>query len=307
MSTNILGSTNLGKITLGNGSTNGNFNVKFPLLDFAKPLWVSDFKIEPPRVKIDPSMKEIVERISKSLAYKPLKFKSRQRKDWTLREIMKEQDKKEGEAKSRLMRDGHSAIISEVSKAIDRSSIDHSSKFLLSNEPLYVYALCYVIYYEKVKDAEGINDRVMFVIESEAKPFFNMLLAKTIIEQKHLNLSSEQKRTIYKAAAETNISYLKGMPVPAIMKIISKYVDNGNIHRLVDKFFESGEIDPAKGTPQIRQLMVNYLNEIGLIVPNEEIEVEAEAEDESHYFPPFGALDREDLGAPEEEEEDLKG
>lgn len=270
MSTNILGSANFGKISLGNGSSHIPITAKFPLLDMAKPLWVSDFNIEAPRVKIDPLMKDIVERISKSLAGKSLKYKSRQRKDWMLREIMKDSGGK-GNAKSKLIQDGHSATISEISKMINKSSVDHTTKFLLSNEALYVYALSFVVYYEKVKDAEGMNDRVITLTEKEIKPFFNIMLAKATIEQRHLNLNAEQKKEIFKEASNTSISYVKGMPVNAISKIITKYVDNGSIHNLVDKFFESGEIDPSKGTPQIRQLMVNYLKEIGLMIPKEEV------------------------------------
>ncbi|ELR72563.1 hypothetical protein C900_01237 [Fulvivirga imtechensis AK7] len=273
MNTNILGSTTNGGISLGNGSSGGNIAVKFPLLDFARPLWVSDFNIEPPRVKIEPSIKEIVERISKKLVDKPLRYKSRQLKEWKLRDIMKEDDKK-GDAKAKLIRDGYSATIAQVSESLNRSNIDHTTKFLLSNEPLYVYALSFVIYYEKVKDADGVNDRVIVVAENEIKPFFNVLLAKATIEHRHLNLTAAQRKEIYKAAANTNISYVKGMPNSAISGIISKYVDHGNIHRLVDKFFESGEIDPAKGTPQVRQLMVNFLKEIGLIVPERDEEGE---------------------------------
>ncbi|MBL6445553.1 hypothetical protein JMN32_04490 [Fulvivirga sp. 29W222] len=269
MSTNILGSANFEKISLGNGSSYTPITAKFPILDIARPLWVSDFSVEPPRVKIDPSMKDIVERISKSLATKSLKYKSRQRKDWSLKEIMKDGDSNKINAKSKLVRDGFSAVIAEVSKMLNKSSIDHTSKFLLSNEPLYVYALSFVIYYEKVKDAEGINDRVITLTENEIKPFFNILLARAAIEQRHLNLSIEQRKDIYKAASNTNISYVKGMPAGAISKIIAKYVDNGSIHDLVDRFFASGEIDPAKGTPQIRQLMVNYLKEIGLVIPED--------------------------------------
>ena len=111
MSTNILGSANFEKISLGNGSSHIPITAKFPILDTARPLWVSDFSVEPPRVKIDPSMKEIVERVCKSLATKSLKYKSRQRKDWSLKEIMKDKDSK-GNAKSKLVRDGHRAVIS---------------------------------------------------------------------------------------------------------------------------------------------------------------------------------------------------
>lgn len=274
MSNNILGSANFGEMTLGNGSSHTNISAKFPLLNFAKPLWISDFNIEPPRVKIDPMAKQIVDKVCESLVNKPLRYKSRQRKDWTLKEIMKDEDKKGNDAKSKLIRDGHSATISEVSKDINRSNIDHTTKFLLSYEPIFVYALSFAIYYEKVKDTEGINDRVIAVTEGEIKSFFNVLLAKESIKQRHLDLSQEQIREIYKAASNTSISYVKGMPAGSISKIISKYVDQGNLHRLVDKFFESGEIDPAKGTAQIRQLMVNYLKEIGLIVKEHDEEID---------------------------------
>lgn len=278
MSTNILGSANFGDIALGNGSSLTGVSASFPLSDFRKPLWVSDFNIEPPRVKMDPLAVEIVERTSKKLKDKPLKYKSRQRKDWMLKHIMNEDDKKGTDARSKLVREGHSATISEVSSTINRSNADHTVRFLLSNEPLYVFALSFVIFYEKVKDAEGINDRVIAVTETEIRPFFNKLLAREVIRRRHLELSKDQKEAIFGEVGKIAISYLRGAPMGTISKVISKYVDQGSLHRLVDKFFESGEIDPAKGTPQIRQLMVNYLKQIGLVVKEKEAVGELEEE-----------------------------
>lgn len=260
--------SSFGNLHFGNGSSLKHEIVppNFPLLDMGKFAWVSDFDIHPPNVKMDPSVQIIVEKESEKLAYKILKYSSNKLEDWRLESIMKFKDGPKNNAKVKLTKDGKSAVISEVSKAINASSIDHTSKYLLSHEPLYVYALSYAIYYEKVLDAEGINDRVIVATENRIKTYFNKVLAQVIIEDKHLDLTDEQEEKILQEAANTNISYLKGQPLKAINKIISKYVDYGKLHELVDSFFASGEIDPDKGTPQIRQLMVNYLIDIGLTV-----------------------------------------
>lgn len=273
--------SSFGNLHFGNGSSLKHEIVppKFPLLDMGKFAWVSDFDINPPNVKMDPSLQIIVEKESEKLAYKTLKYSSKKQEDWRLEMIQKSEDGIENNAKVKLTKDGKSAIISEVSKAINASSIDHTSKYLLSHEPLYVYALSYAIYYEKVPDAEGINDRVIVATENKIKTYFNKVLAKEVIKDKHLELTDDQKRKILKEAANTNISYLKGEPLKAINKIISKYVDYGKLHELVDKFFASGEIDPDKGTPQIRQLMVNYLIDIGLTLEEEVEEPEDPVED----------------------------
>lgn len=260
--------SHLGNHNLGNGST--VLTPAFPLLDLGKFSLLSDFTINPPNVKIDPEMRMIIGKESEKLRYKTLQYGSKNEKDWQLSSILKSADGSKDNAKVKLTRDGKSAAISEVSKTINASNLDHSSKFLLSHMPLYVYALSHAIYYEQVDDAEGINDRVLVAIETKIKPYFNKTLAKKIIKDRHLDLNKAQKQNIFAAAENTNISYLKGEPVKAISKIISKFVDYGSLHELVDKFFESGRIDPEKGTPQIRQLMVNYLVDIGLQYPPEE-------------------------------------
>jgi len=261
-----------GNFAIGNGST--VLTPTFPLLDFNKFTRISDFTITPSNVKIDPDMKMIIEGESERLRYKALKYNSGQVEDWQLSSILKSPDGAKDNAKAKLTRDGKSAVISEVSRKINDSSIDHSSRFLLSHVPLYVYALSYAIYVEKVKDAEGIDDRIITTTENKIKTYFNRAYAKKVIKDKHLKLDREQKKSILAEASRTPISYLKGEPLKAIGKIIAKYVDHGKLNMLVDKFFESGEVDPAKGTPQVRQLMVKYLAEIGLNVSFDEEEPE---------------------------------
>jgi hypothetical protein len=212
----------------------------------------------------------IIEKESERLRYKTLKYSSGNEKDWQLDSILESIDGAKDNAKAKLTQDGKSAVIADVSKSINASNVDHSSKYLLSNEPLYVYALSYAIYNEKVNDKEGINDRVIVATENKIKPHFNKVVAESVIREKHLDLTEAQKNKILEAAATTNISYLKGEPLKAINKIISKFVDYGDLHALVDRFFASGEIDSAKGTPQVRQLMVNYLIEIGLTLPSDD-------------------------------------
>lgn len=252
-----------GHTHFGNGSS--VINPAFPLPDMGKFSRTSDFTINPPNVKIDVDLKRIVVQQSERLRLKVLKPLADE-DDWKLDEVLKLPDGTKDSAKARLARDGRSAVISDVSKAINASSIDHSSKYLLSNEPLYVYALSYAIYQEDVDDAEGINDRILMATENKIKAYFNKLLAKKYIGDRHINLSKDQKKQILQAAGSTNISYLQGEPAKAINKIVSKYVDYGDLNILVDKFFQAGTIDPEKGTPQVRQLMVKYLVDIGLTV-----------------------------------------
>jgi hypothetical protein len=268
MKIKTLGSGSSGDLHFGNGSS--IVSPAFPLLDVGKFAWISDFAINRPNVKIDPAIKMIIEKESERLRYKTFKYSSGNEKDWQLDSILESSDGAKDNAKAKLTQDGKSAVIADVSKSINASNVDHSSKYLLSNEPLYVYALSYAIYSEKVNDKEGINDRVIVATENKIKPHFNKVVAESVIRDKHLDLTEAQKNKILEAAATTNISYLKGEPLKAINKIISKFVDYGDLHALVDRFFASGEIDSAKGTPQVRQLMVNYLIEIGLTLPSDD-------------------------------------
>jgi hypothetical protein len=265
--------TDLPSVSLPVGNGSSVLTPNFPLLDLGKFSRVSDFTINPPNVRIDPDIRKIVERESEKLRLKTLKYNGDE-SDWHLNAILESADGVKDNAKSRLMRDGKSAVVSEVSKAINASSIDHSSKYLLSNEPLYVYALSFAIYNEKVEDAEGINDRIIVATEQKIKTYFNRQLAKKIIKDKHLDLSDEQKKKVLQAVGSTNISYLHGEPAKAVNRIIARYVDYGQLNTLVDKYFESGIIDPEKGTPQIRQMMVKYLVDIGLTISPEDLKGE---------------------------------
>lgn len=257
-----------GHIHIGNGSS--MINPAFPILDMGRFSRTSDFTINPPNVKIDADLKRLAARVSESLRMKTLKHIGDEQ-DWNLDKVLKLPDGTKDNAKARLARDGRSAVISEVSKAINASSIDYSSKYLLSVEPLYVYTLSYAIYQEEIDDSEGMDDRIVMATERKLKSYFNKLLAKKYIEDRHINLSKEQKKQILQAAATASISYLQGEPVKAINKIVSKYVDYGDLNMLVDKFFEAGTIDPEKGTPQVRQLMVKYLIDIGLTVSSSDL------------------------------------
>ena len=266
--------TDLPSVSLPIGNGSSVLTPTFPLLDLGKYSRLSDFTINTPNVRIDPDLKKIVEKESERLRLKTIKY-SDDDGDWQLHCLLDSPDGTKDNAKAKLMRDGKSAVVSEVSKSINASSIDHSSKFLLSNEPLYVYALSYAIYREKVEDAEGINDRIISTTENKIKPHFNRLLAKKVIRDKHLDVTEDQKKKILAAAASASISYLYGEPTKAINKIIAKYVDYGHLNVLVDKFFESGLIDPEKGTPQVRQLMVRYLVDIGLTINPQDLASES--------------------------------
>jgi hypothetical protein len=265
-------------LPIGNGSS--VLTPSFPLLDLGKYSRTSDFTINPPSVRIDVEIKKLIEFESKRLRLKPFNYNGDEAA-WDLQKIMDSNDGKDNEAKNKLMRDGKSAIVSEVSKAINASSIDHSSKYLLSHEPFYVYALSYAIYNEKVSDAEGINDRILGVVENKIKPYLNKVLAAKIIKDKHLDLTESQKEKIMQAVTSTNISLLQGQPVKSITKIISKYVDYGTLNSLVDRFFEEGPIDAEKGTPQIRQLMVKYLVDIGLTVSPDDLNSDLAGQEKS--------------------------
>lgn len=257
-----------GHTRFGNGSS--GFNPILSLPDMGKFSQTSDFTIHPPNVKIDEDLKKLVARQSEKLRFKVLEHLADE-SDWRLDKVLQLPNGAKDSAKARLAREGKSAVISEVSKAINASSIDHSSKYLLSSEPLYVYALSYAIDQEEVNDAEGINDRILVATENKIKTYFNKLLAKKYIEDRHIDLSIDQKKQIMQAAGKARISYLQGGPAKAINEIVSRYVDYGDLNILVDKFFEAGTIDPVKGTPQIRQLMVKYLVDIGLMVSKSDL------------------------------------
>ena len=252
-----------GHFHIGNGSS--IVNPAFPILDMGRFSHMSDFTITSPNVKIDVALKKIAARVGEKLRFKSLKYLGDE-SDWNLVNVLKLPDGTKDNAKAKLMRDGKSAVISKVSKAINASSLDHSSKYLLSVEPLYVYALSYVIYHEEVEDSEGMDDRIQTVTDNKIRTYLNKLLAKKYIQEKHINLSREQEKQIMEAAGSTTISYVQGQPAIALGRIISKYVDYGDLNMLVDKFFKDGPIDPEKGTPQVRQLMVKYLADIGLTV-----------------------------------------
>lgn len=271
--------TDLPQVSLPIGNGASILTPAFPLIDMGKYSRVSDFSINAPNVKIDADIRKIVERESERLRFKNLKYEGSE-SDWQLQSILDSQDGVKDNAKTRLVRDGKSAVISEVSKAIGMSSIDHSSKFLLSVEPLYIYALSYAIYHEKVEDAEGVNDRILAVTQNKIKSHVNRKIAEKIIRDRHLDVTTEQKKKILSAAALANISYLPGEPAKAVSKLISKYIDYGQLNILVDKFFESGIIDAEKGTPQVRQHMVKYLIEIGLTIAPEDLTEDSASADE---------------------------
>src|SRR5687768_3443294 len=73
------------------------------------------------------------------------------------------------------------------------------------------------------------------------------------------------------SVGKARMSYEQGDHAHAIGEIVAKYVDYENLNIHDDNFVDAATIDPAKGTPQIRQMMVKYLVDIGLMVSRDDL------------------------------------
>jgi hypothetical protein len=183
--------------------------------------------------------------------------------------------------KERLIKDGHSAVIAKVSKRIRNSNIDHTARWLLSFEPIYVWALFKAVYDDQVTDEDGIFSRVLKQV-GDVKKFLAEKLTDAVIAANRLSVSQTQRNEAVARIVALDMSYLAGKVEPFVLQVISEINTFGNLPDLVDAFFlaSKNEIDPRRATPKVKSLMVHYLDEIGLKATNFRVGASTDAFDE---------------------------
>lgn len=171
-----------------------------------------------------------------------------------------------GSMKAELIKD-KSALISEVTKRINSSPLDYTDKFILSNESIYVYTLFKAIKGDGVKDANGVFSRVMNDGVIRIREYINRKLLTRIIETERIDLEGFKVDDLANKIANIPISYAKGQVKRAVLETINGIDSFGDIEKLVNEFFASGEVSiPSSEKPRIKSIMINYLAEIGLNV-----------------------------------------
>lgn len=228
---------------------------------------VSDFYVAPPTVRMD----ELVEKVIKDKLTEKLSNLKPEEAD-------ADEDSLENflnisvppnstpTMKDRLVGKGLTARISKVSQRIRKSNVEHTTRWLLSFEPIYVYLLFKAVYADKVEDEDGIFSRVL-AGEAKIRQFLSTPIVETVLETKRIDAKNDLDK-IAGRLVSANMPYLSGQVEPFVLNLVEEVSTYGKLPELVDKFFSSQkkEIDPGRGTPQVKALMVQYLDDIGLRV-----------------------------------------
>ncbi len=166
---------------------------------------------------------------------------------------------------SDLVKAGHLAIIDQVTGRFNKSGIDHTIRYLLSEPSIYVSMLSKVMMGEKVIDVAGVFSRVKANAREVVAEFYGIML-EIVLVNNNIDISEISMERLYHEVLQARPAINNAEA--AVMRLLREQERLGQIPALVDNYFRKGEVDAIHGTPAIKRIMANYLLELGLKVPD---------------------------------------
>jgi hypothetical protein len=234
----------------------------------------SDFYINPPVVKTDALVKRAIDATNASIiAYDADLDGDPDEISLTPDDILEYQPDDEDLArvlarssypiKSKLISAGITGEIGKTSIRLRKSSMDNNLRLLLSNEPIYVYCLYRAYRDDKVKDTDGLFNRVM-IYADEIQNKINELAATEYFNSSRLDGGQVDREAFIETIKTARFAYIPGKPAAYMKSVINKMMKYGNLPKYVDDFFNKNELPAANGTPDIKKRMVDYLLKLDL-------------------------------------------
>ncbi|MFA0963848.1 hypothetical protein AB9P05_18730 [Roseivirga sp. BDSF3-8] len=163
--------------------------------------------------------------------------------------------------RQKLLQGGHAKTIQQVSEKINRIRLDSTTRYLLSQEPVYVYLLYQVIQSEGVEDEEGILNRILNNAESLRTDLYELVIEE-VINEKKLAIDDDYKSQLLRrivgknppldTASDHILDELKEvLKVGALPQIVDEYLKN----------FPEVYFNPSK-RKRVAKTMVDKLVEI---------------------------------------------
>lgn len=167
-----------------------------------------------------------------------------------------------------LIRLGWAATVGQVSKRLSQSNLDHGTKFILSQEPLFALLAHFSVENDRLEvgDDDGLFNRVLFNLPKLKEPL-NAEIINKAIEEERLKVSGQTGFVDF--AKKRPLNFLENKLVPVILDYLEAFESGGGqIQLVVNEYFDpaSSEVDPLRGTPEVRRRMTNFLVDIGLVI-----------------------------------------
>ena len=201
-------------------------------------------------------------------------------------------------AKRRISEEGITGYIETLSDHLNSSSLDDTTRVLLSKIDIYA-ALIQKILDEEVVDSsdlQGLYHAVRRYVEQEPRKYFLARLLTEVLNAKHIHLEGEKKQwhILDELTLQRGIPIRLGQVEPAVRGILDVIYKQGDLPHYLDEYIKKGEIETHNFTSDIKQAMIDYLVNLDLNIKSEE-EFNKGAYDEYFALAYSGALKRRNV------------
>lgn len=166
---------------------------------------------------------------------------------------------------------GLSTQIGRLTTGINRSGIDDTSRRLLAAGGVYPYLLLNALKEDKVKsdDIDGLRYSVMLhLTDGDDSPMSVLVqtLVRQVLQEGKIELEEELEQRLVAEVRRAGVSLVKGKVRPAVLAVLSRIKDDGDLPDLVDDFFfRRKEVEPTIAiTDALRDGMVRHLRALGV-------------------------------------------
>lgn len=163
---------------------------------------------------------------------------------------------------------GIGADVLKLTKLLNKTSIDESSRALLATPGVYETLLLQLFEHDHAepKDVEGLVPAIVVAVQDRPRHDLYAQLLDAFRQEEGLLI--EDATPLYARFLEQLIR--RGVPLgigktsSAMRAIFEDVRAEGDLRSYVDKYANKGEIDRARFTPEVRQAIVDYLESIGI-------------------------------------------
>jgi len=230
---------------------------------------ISDFVIDPNRVKLHKSVGEILNLINKELrSFSKAKLPGQNDIIGTkLEELItqfKTLDKKADGLKHKLQTEKHTGVLILATKKINSSKLQPIDRELLSREGILMYLFSRAVFGLGVTDMDGIVSSVMSSLD-KVTAYLNRLLVEEVINDQNLGASQAEMNLIKDQIENASLSYDTKSVNSTVLTLFKKAVTGGGILDEINEFLDSGMVQVPEGMDRntIIDNMVEFLISIG--------------------------------------------
>lgn len=165
-------------------------------------------------------------------------------------------------------RSGIGAQILKLTKILNGTSMDDTSRVLLSTPGVYETILLRLFRDDKAepKDVDGLVQAVLVAVQDVPRSDFYAEILKGFRSANRLSIDTNGRlfKRFLNELLKRGVPLAAGKTVTMMRRIFEEIRAEGDLRVFVDQFARRGEIDPIRFTTFVKQSMVDYLDAIGI-------------------------------------------